>query len=179
MTPKVITPPSPPPGTRSQHLPPSSQGQVTTPPSLPPGPGHNTSLPPLGPGHNTSFPPPPGPGHNTSLPPPRTRFNINVAEIWTSLPPPWDQVTTPPSLTPPPPPGPGHNTSLPPSPPPAQDQVTTPPSLHPGLCAGGRYASYWNAFLFLHNNHKSMVLLVILSVTLCFVLIRCYLKCHI
>ena len=47
------------------------------------------------------------------------------------------QVTTPPS--PPrarsqhlPPPGPGHNTSLPPP---------------PRLCAGGRYASYWNAFL--------------------------------
>ena len=82
----------PPPGTRSQHLPPPWD-QVTTPP--PPGPGHNTppswdqattpppppktrsqhlppSLPPPpGSGHNTSLPsPPPGPGHNNSLPPP-------------------------------------------------------------------------------------------------------------
>ena len=50
----------PPPGTRSQHLPP--------PPLL--GPGRNTSLPPplLGPGHNTS-PPPPG-TRSQHLPPP-------------------------------------------------------------------------------------------------------------
>ena len=122
----------------------------------PPGPGHNTSLPldntslppprtrsqhlpflPPGPGHNTSLPPwttppslpPPGPGHNTSpldntsLPPPRIRSQ--------HLPPSQDQVTTPTSL-----PGPGHNTSLPP-----------PSGQHPpGLCTGGRYASYWNAF---------------------------------
>ena len=27
-------------------------------------------------------------------------------------------------------------------------QVTRPPSLPPGLCAGRRYASYWNALLF-------------------------------
>ena len=39
----------PPPGTRSQHLPPS-----------PPGPGHNTSLPPFPPGTRSQhFPPPP------------------------------------------------------------------------------------------------------------------------
>ena len=75
------------------------------------------------------------------------------------LPPsPQDQVTTPPS-----PPGPGHNTSLLPEqhlPPlldntslpwttplflPPLDNTSPPP---PGLCAGGRYASYWNAFLF-------------------------------
>ena len=99
-------------------------------------PGHNTSPP--GPGYNTSLPPL-GPGYNTSLPPP-------------------DQVTTPPSqhcdqgTTPPSPLGPGHNTSAPwerGSTPTPRDQGSTPPSLpSPGLCAGGRYASYWNAFLF-------------------------------
>ena len=87
--------------------------------SLPPlGPGHNTSLPPslppLGPGHNTSLPPfPPGPGHNTSLPSPRTRSQHLPSPRTRSQhlpppsgpghnnsPPPWDQVTTPPSLPP-------------------------------------------------------------------------------
>ena len=62
---------------------------------------------------------PPGLGHNTSLSPrPRSQHLL------------------------PPPPGPGHNISLPPP----WDQVTTP--LPPGLCAGGQYATYWNAFLF-------------------------------
>ena len=60
---------------------------------------------------------PPGPGHNTSLPPLGPGHNTS----------PQDLVTTPHPL------GPGHNTSLPPSP--------------PEVCAGGRYASYWNAFL--------------------------------
>ena len=115
-------------GTRSQHLPPPGLRSQHHPPSLPS---------PLGPGHNTSLPPPPG-----------TRSQ--------HLPPPWDQVTTPPSPgtrsqhLPPrtrsqhlPLPRPGHNTSLPPPP---WDQVTT-PTFPPGLCAGRRYASYWNAFL--------------------------------
>ena len=44
----------------------------------------------------------------------------------------------------PPPPGPGHNTSPPPQ---LGSKVTTQQHLPPGLCAGGRYASYWNAFL--------------------------------
>ena len=104
---------------------------------LPPssGPGHNTSLP------QTRSQHPPEPGHNTSLPP-RTRSQHS--------------------------PGPDHNTSLPPwtrsqhlppSPPPGPDQVTTPPSAPPHrTCAGGRYASYWNAFL-LTGISKSMVLI--------------------
>ena len=114
--------------TRSQHLPP-----WTTPPS-PPGPDH-TSLPPL---DNTSLPP----WDQVTTPPSLPSLDN------TSLPPPWDQVTRPPSLSPsgqhlpPPPPPPGTRSQhFPPSP---RDQVTTPP---PGLCAGGRYASYWNAFL--------------------------------
>ena len=59
-----------------------------------------------------------------------------------------DQARTPPC--PPPPPGPGDNTSLPPGP---GDNSSLPPgpghntSLPPLLYAGGRYASYWNAFL--------------------------------
>ena len=135
-------------GTRSQHLPPSLGPGHNTPP--PPGPGHNTSLPP-GPGHNTSpnqdqvttpLPPPgtrsqhlpqPRPGHNTS-PPPRHQV--------TTPPSPWDQVTTPPP--PPPPLGTGHNTS---PPPPLGTRCHNSSPLGP--CAGGRYASYWNAFLFI------------------------------
>ena len=71
-----------PPGTRSQHLPPSPWHQVTTPPSppgtrsqhLPPSPWHQvTNTPSLPPGTRSQHPPPP-----------------------------WDQVTTPPPLTPPP-----------------------------------------------------------------------------
>ena len=91
-----------------------------TPPPL--GPRSQHLPPPTGqhlpPPPLKHLPPPPGPGHNTSLPPP-----------------PWDQVTTPPPSSPLVtrsqhlPLGPGHNTSPPP-------------------CAGGRYTSYWNAFLF-------------------------------
>ena len=103
----------------------------------------------------SSLPPPRGPGHNTSLPPgTRSQHLLSRDQATTPpspgtrsqhLPPPWNQVTTPPSLP--------------------RDQVTTPPPprarsqhlpprtrsqhLHPpGLCAGGWYASYWNAFLF-------------------------------
>ena len=56
---------------------------------------------------------------------------------------------------------PGYNTSLPPPPqdetrlqhlppslPPPWTWSQHPPPLPPGLCTGGRYASYWNAFLF-------------------------------
>ena len=107
------------------------------------GPGHNTSprdlvtTPPSAlsrdlvttpppPGTWSQPPPfPPGPGHKTPLHP-------------------QDLVTTPPPRS-------GHNTPLPwdlvttsPSP---QDMVTTPPPIGI-LCAGGWYASYWNAFLF-------------------------------
>ena len=164
---QVTTPPFPP-GTRSQHLPPptrtksqhhpSPRDQFTTPPSPPLGPSHNTSLPPSGtksqhhppPRDQVTTPPPPGtksqhhhppwdqvttppsplgPSHNTSLPPPGPSHNTSPS--------PWDQVTTPPS------PPPQDHVTTPPSPP---DQVTTPPL--PVLYAGGRYASYWNAFLF-------------------------------
>ena len=105
---------------------------VTTPPSLP-GHGHGTW---------SQHPPTPGHGHGTWSqhplpPPPRT---------WT-----WDLVTTPPPFPPPPPDmdmGPGHNTPLPP--PPIHGHGTWSQHLPPpGQCAGGRYASYWNAFLFL------------------------------
>ena len=99
---------------------------IGEPPPPPPGLGHNTSLPPK-PGHNTS---PPKPGHNTSLP--------HLGPGHNTSPP--NQVTIPPFL---PPPGPGHNTSLPPGP----GHNTSLPPPPPGLCAGGRYASYWNAFL--------------------------------
>ena len=101
---------------------------------LPPWPGHNTS--PLG---QVITPPSPQPGHNTSLPLPPSQV--------TTPPSPLGQVITPPS------PQPGHNTSLPPPP----SQVTTPPSPWPGhntspppghYAQAGRYASYWNAFLF-------------------------------
>ena len=140
--------------------------------SLPLEPGHNTSLPP----QDQITTPPPRPGHNTSLqtrsqhlPLPGTRSQHLPPDQVTTPPPPWDQVTTPPS-----PPGtrsqhlplprtrsqylplhwdqvttrhsllgPGHNTSLPPG---TRSQHLPPP--HPGLCAGGRYTSYWNAFLF-------------------------------
>ena len=127
-----------------------TRDMVTTPPSLPPGPGHNTSLPlPPGLGHNTSLPP--RPGHNTSLPPPDlvttppsplpgtwSQHLPPSPQTWSQhLPPsPPDLVTTPPSLAPPP--GPGHNTSPRP----------------PGLCTGGWYASYWNAFLLLIKHHN-------------------------
>ena len=130
---QVTTPPSPPPGNRSQHLPPSppGTGHNTSLPPSPLGTGHNTTLLP-GPGHNTS-PPPPGPGHNTSPPPPRTRSQ--------HLPSPRDQLTTPPSP-------PRAQITTPPSPPPGHRSQHHPPSPPPRLHAGGRYASYWNAFLF-------------------------------
>ena len=123
----------PPPG---QHLPPRTRSQHLPPPRehLPP-PGQH--LPPS----------PPGPGHNTSLPLPWHRSQ--------HLPPPLDQVTTLPS-PPPPPPGTGHNTAL--TLPRHRSQHLPPPwtrSQHPpppaGLYAGGRYASYWNAFLLGYN----------------------------
>ena len=147
---QVTTPPSP--RTRSQHLPPfppRTRSQHLNPPS--PRPGHNNPLPlpgtrsqhlPPFPLDQVTTPPPLGPGHNTS---------------------PRDQVTTPPSPSPRPghntslpPPGPGHNTSLLPR---LGHNTSLPlsgtrsqhllPSLPPQPCAGGRYASYWNAFLFL------------------------------
>ena len=62
-------------------------------------------------------------------PPPGTRSQ--------HLPPPRDQVTTPPS--------PRDQVTAPPPPP--RDQVTTPPPPPQVLYTGGRYASYWNAFL--------------------------------
>ena len=100
-----------------------------------------------GPGYNTPLPPRMRPGYNT---PPRMRPGYNTS------PPGWDQVTTPP------PPRTWNLVTTPPPPPPGWDQVTTPPppppptrrmrpgynTSPPGLCAGGRYASYWNAFLF-------------------------------
>ena len=97
---KVTTPP---PGTRSQHLPPSPWDQVTTLPSLSPG-TRSQHLPsyPLGPGHNTSLPTPGtrsqhlppsplGPDHNTSLP--LGTRSQHLPPDNTSLP--LDQVTTP------------------------------------------------------------------------------------
>ena len=85
--------------------------------------------------------------------------------------PPWDQVTTPPSpldnTSHPPPPGirsqhlplgpghkppsllgPGHNTPPPFLGPGDNTSLPLQASPPPGLCTGGRYASYWNAFLF-------------------------------
>ena len=136
-----------PPGYRSQHLPPP-WARVTTPPSLPPGdrsqhlpPPPGTRLQHLPPPHGYRsqhlppfLPPPLGTGHNTSLPPPLgTGHNTSL----------------PPSLPP------GHRSQhLPPSP---RAQVTTPPSPPPGLCAGGRYASYWNAFLFTYVKIMKML----------------------
>ena len=121
----VTTPPSLPPRTWSQHLPPPWD-LVTTPPFPRDLVTTPTSLflPPPSP------PPPPGPGHNTSPP----------SDLVTTPPSPRDLLTTPPSLPP--------RTWSQHLPPP-WDLVTTPPSLPPprGLCAGGRYASYWNAFL--------------------------------
>ena len=108
----------PPPGHRSQHLPPPPPwAQVTTPPSPP---GHRSQHLPPPSGHRSQHPLPPR-HRSQHLPPP---------------PPPRAQVTTPPS-------------------PPPWAQVTTPPPR--GLYAGGRYASYWNAFLFVcifHNNNQ-------------------------
>ena len=103
--------------TSSQHLPPSPLGPGLDSTSLPPGPGLDS----------TSLPSPSG-TRSQHLPPPRTRSQ--------HLPPPRDQVTTPfPSgtrsqhLSP----GTRSGQHLPPFP--------------PELCTGGRYASYWNAFL--------------------------------
>ena len=86
-----------------------------------------------------------GPGHNTPLPPPTPEHGHGT----------WSQHPLPRNMDM----GPGHNTPLPP---PTWDMVTTPapsplpgtwsqhpPLPPPGLCAGGRYASYWNAFLYL------------------------------
>ena len=103
---------------------------TTTPPSpwtTPPSPLDNTSLPQTTPPSLWTTPPPP-PLDNTSLPPGQ---HLALPLDNTSLLP--GQYLPPPWTTPPPP---LDNTSLPPS--------TTPP---PGLCAGWRYASYWNAFL--------------------------------
>ena len=124
-------------GRSAQHLPP--RDQVTTPPSspgqhLPPPPGTRSQHPP---GQHL---PPPGtrsqhpPGQH--LPPPGTRSQHPPGQ---HLPPPWDQVTTPlPWKTPPCPPG-----------------QHLPPSL--GLCTGGQYASYWNAFLLSQIFYNAMV----------------------
>ena len=114
-------------GTRSEHLPPPDQVRTSTP--LPPGPGQNIY--------------PPEPGQNIYPP---------------------DQVRTSTPL----PPGPGQNIyPLPPEPgqniyPPDQVRTSTPPGpgqniypLPPRLHAGGRYASYWNAFLFYPTNYTN------------------------
>ena len=111
-------------GRSGQYLPQARSQHL--PPAPPPWPGHNTSPP----GQVTTPPPPPG-------------------QVTTSPPQPGRNTSPSPWL--------GHNTSLPsgkvitpplarsqPSPPPAKSQY--PPS--PALCAGGQYASYWNAFLF-------------------------------
>ena len=94
--------------------------QVTTPP---PQDGTRSQHLPLPPGWDQVTTPPPSVISTRSqhLPPPQ-----GWDQVTTPPPPGWDQVTTPPRM------GPGHNTSPPP----------------PGLCRGGRYASYWNAFLF-------------------------------
>ena len=84
-------------------------------------------------------PPRPGPGHNTSLPPPR------------------DQVTTPAS----PPPAPGTRSQH--LPPPPRPQVTTPPRRPPRLHAGGRYASYRNASLFIFKLQTFILFVRVLS----------------
>ena len=79
----------------------------------------------MGPGHNTPSPPP-GTWSQHLPPPLHLRHGHN-----TPLPPPWNMDM-----------GPGHNTPLP-----TWDMVTTPAPPPPGLCTGGLYASYWNAFL--------------------------------
>ena len=76
------------------------------------------SPPPPLPGH------PPAPGQDQPSPPDRTTTPLDR--------------TTPPGIGPPPPPR-------------KETSFTFPPTHtygHYGLCEGGRYASYWNAFLF-------------------------------
>ena len=107
--------------------------------------GHNTS-PSQGqrshhlPLDNTSLPPRPGSKVTTPLPgqhlPPPSQGQRSQHLPWT---------------TPPPPPPPGQH-----CPPP---WTTLPPP--PELCAGGRYASYWNAFLFL------LLLFLLLLISAC------------
>ena len=119
-------------------LPPQDQVWTSTPSPLPTSPGSGLDiypLPPQDPGSGLDiYPlPPPGSGLNIYPLPPQD-------QVWTSTPPGSGLDIYP---LPPPRIRSGH---LPPPPPP-QDQVwtSTPPprTLH----AGGRYASYWNAFL--------------------------------
>ena len=123
----------------------------------------------------TVYTPPPRPGSKVitpspwTTPPPLARVKGHNTSPWTT-PPPWpgSKVITPPLRQHLPPPWPGSKviTPLPPSPltTPHLDNTslspwTTPSSLPPpsppppGLCAGGRYASYWNAFLLIKNSH--------------------------
>ena len=133
----------PPPRTRSQHLPPPPPDK-----HLPPPPGTRSQHLPS-PGQHLPPPPwdqvttPPSPSlDNTSLPPPGQHLLPLWDQVTTLHSPldntsPWlgSKVTTPPL-----------GQHLPPLPW-LGSKVTTPPP-PPGLCAGGRYASYWNAFLF-------------------------------
>ena len=96
----------------------------------PPGPGR----PPPGPGR-----PPPRPGRH-----PRTRQTLP------------DQADTPPGPGRPPPPRPGRQPPRPDRPPPPRTRQTPPPPRpREEDCSirsmSGRYASYWNAFLFKIN----------------------------
>ena len=122
------------------HLPPLGPGQNIYP--LPPRDQVRTSTPspPLGPGQNIyPLPPPPGPGHNTSLPPPldNSTYPLPSPPLWTTAPtPPPPLWTTAPTLPP------LDNSTYPPP----LDNSTYPPS-PPLRSMGGRYASYWNAFL--------------------------------
>ena len=128
----------------------------------------STTSPHPWPGHNTP------PGHVTTPPHPPVKLQHSPAQVTTPPPSHWPGDNTSPSQVTTPPHWPGHNTSPWPghntSPPlwpghnaPRPGQVTTSPpwpghnTSPPGpghntpsraLCAGGRYASYWNAFLF-------------------------------
>ena len=152
----------PPPGTRSECLPPPPPHLRLGQNVYPPGPGQNVyppgtrsecPTPHLRLGQNV-YPLPPGPGQNV-YPPPGTR-----SECLTP-PPTWDLVR----MSTPSPPG-TRSECIPPPPetwseclPPPRDQVRMstpppetwseclPPPPPPKLQAGGRYASYWNAFL--------------------------------
>ena len=143
--------PSPPrPGPR--HLPPLGPGQDIY--LLPPGPGMNIYPPPpprTRSGHLP--PPPPGPGQDIyPLPPDQVRTSTPPPGPGQDIYPPWDQVRTSTSSPPwdqvrtstPSPPR-TRSRHLPPPRGPGQDIYPPPP---PRRHAGGRYASYWNAFLF-------------------------------
>ena len=103
------------------------------------GPGHNTSPPP-GPAHNTSLPP--GPGHNPPSPPGTRSQHLPP-------PPPRDQVTTPPSPL---------GTRSQHLPHPRTRSQHLPPTAHLELCAGGRFAFYWNAFLLIESFETTVLL---------------------